>query len=266
MTSDALTWKALSDPNRRRILDVLRKAPASTGDLCDLFPDVTRFAVMKHIAVLTEARLIIVKREGKVRWNSINPVPIRNIYERWVKKYEAGWSAQLLQLKNWTEHTTTHNLTRMKKERTLAQLANELEVEMKATPAQAWKALTTDVNKWWRKDFYTSPRTKKFIFEPKLGGRMYEDYGKDEGLTWYTVIAIDAPNMVLLQGLLSADYGGPAMTMVKICLEETKKKTTVLQLSEHVFGAISPELKGQLEAGWKMLFAEAMKSYVEKKK
>lgn len=55
---------------------------------------------MKHLKILHKANLIIIKREGKNRWNYINPLPIQEIYERWVKKYEAGWSSYLINFKN----------------------------------------------------------------------------------------------------------------------------------------------------------------------
>ena len=58
---------------------------------------------MKHLGILEKSGLIIVKREGKHRWNYINPVPIREIYERWVRKYEENWSSYLIQLKNIAE-------------------------------------------------------------------------------------------------------------------------------------------------------------------
>lgn len=97
-------WKALADKNRRKILDLLREKPKTTGELCGHFKKMTRFGVMKHLKILHDANLIIIKREGKTRWNYINPLPIQQIYERWVKKYEAGWSSYLIQLKNNLEN------------------------------------------------------------------------------------------------------------------------------------------------------------------
>ena len=70
-----MIWKALSDPTRRSILNLLRSAPRTTGEISDQF-DLSRFAVMKHLGVLEKADLIKVKREGKFRWNHLNPKPI----------------------------------------------------------------------------------------------------------------------------------------------------------------------------------------------
>ena len=95
-----LVWKALSDKTRRKILDLLREKERTTGELCLHFKKLTRYGVMKHLNILHKANLIIIKREGKNRFNYINPLPIREIYERWVKKYEAGWSSYLIQFKN----------------------------------------------------------------------------------------------------------------------------------------------------------------------
>ncbi len=95
-----LVWKALSDKTRWKILDLLREKEKTTGELCRHFKKLTRYAVMKHLNILHNANLIIIKREGKNRWNYINPIPIQEIYERWVKKYEAGWSSYLINFKN----------------------------------------------------------------------------------------------------------------------------------------------------------------------
>ncbi len=100
-----LVWKALSDKTRRKILDLLREKELTTGELCSHFKKLSRYGVMKHLNILHNANLIIIKREGKNRWNYINPLPIQEIYERWVKKYEAGWSSYLIQFKNNMEKT-----------------------------------------------------------------------------------------------------------------------------------------------------------------
>jgi DNA-binding transcriptional ArsR family regulator len=63
----------------------------------------TRHAVMKHIDVLRSASLINTKKEGRKRENSLNPVPIRQIYERWMGPFAEMWSSALLRLKDEVE-------------------------------------------------------------------------------------------------------------------------------------------------------------------
>jgi len=91
-------WKALSDPTRRAILDLLRRGPRTTTTIVEAFPHLTRFGVMKHIDVLREADLINTREEGRQRVNSLNAVPIRQIYERWVSRYQEFWADRLLRL------------------------------------------------------------------------------------------------------------------------------------------------------------------------
>jgi DNA-binding transcriptional ArsR family regulator len=96
-------WKALSDPTRRAILDLLRQGPRTTTEIVDAFPHLTRFGVMKHIDVLREADLIETREEGRQRVNSLNVAPIRQIYERWVGRFEELWSSHLLRIKELAE-------------------------------------------------------------------------------------------------------------------------------------------------------------------
>lgn len=96
-------WKALADPTRREILDLLREGPCTTSEIVARFPRLTRFGVMKHIDVLRQAGLVNTRTDGRRRLNTLNPVPIRQIYERWVSAYEAHWASQLLGLKKRLE-------------------------------------------------------------------------------------------------------------------------------------------------------------------
>lgn len=97
-------WKALSDPTRRSILDLLRKSPLMTTDIVEHFPHLTRFGVMKHLSVLRDAGLVQERWEGRRCINSLNVVPIRQIYERWVSGYEDLWVSTLSSLKQALEN------------------------------------------------------------------------------------------------------------------------------------------------------------------
>ena len=82
-------FKALANHTRRRMLDVLKEEPHTTGMLCDAFPEMDRCTVMQHLKVLEDADLIIVRREGRERWNHLNPMPIKQIHDRWIGPYAA---------------------------------------------------------------------------------------------------------------------------------------------------------------------------------
>jgi DNA-binding transcriptional ArsR family regulator len=88
-------FKALADDRRREILDMLREGPQTTGELCAWFKKIDRCTVMQHVAVLEDAGLVIAKREGRVRWNYLNVVPVQEIYDRWISRY-ARPSVELL--------------------------------------------------------------------------------------------------------------------------------------------------------------------------
>jgi len=80
-------FKALAHPRRRSMLDRLKERPQTTGALCDAFPEMDRCTVMQHLKVLEEAELIVVRREGRERWNHLNAMPIKQIHDRWISQY-----------------------------------------------------------------------------------------------------------------------------------------------------------------------------------
>ena len=96
-------WKALSDPTRRAILDFLRDRPRTTTEIVESFPHLSRFGVMKHLDVLRQAQLVSTRESGRRRVNSLNVVPIRQIYERWVGPFQELWSGELLGIKDMAE-------------------------------------------------------------------------------------------------------------------------------------------------------------------
>lgn len=91
-------FKALGNRVRRRMLDRLKVDPATTGTLCDAFPDLDRCTVMQHLKVLEEAGLVVAKKDGRERWNYLNAIPIAALHERWIGSYAAYAADRLLQL------------------------------------------------------------------------------------------------------------------------------------------------------------------------
>ena len=98
-------FKALADYRRREMLDMLKKQPRTTGELCARFRSLDRCTVMQHLRVLENADLVIVKRQGRRRWNYLNAVPIREIYDRWIGEYASQAVELLARMKSAIEET-----------------------------------------------------------------------------------------------------------------------------------------------------------------
>ena len=96
-------FRALADPSRRRLLDRLFEDNGQTlSALCEHL-DMTRQAVTKHLDILEEANLITTVRRGREKLHYLNPVPIHDIAERWIHKYQRGHLQKLRDLKNALE-------------------------------------------------------------------------------------------------------------------------------------------------------------------
>lgn len=104
-------WKALADPTRRAILDFLRDGPQPTTAIVEQFPELSRFAVMKHLDLLREVDLVHTRAEGRRRLNGLNAVPIREIVERWLSKYDALWANTLLRVREDAESAAAPEAT-----------------------------------------------------------------------------------------------------------------------------------------------------------
>lgn len=96
-------FKALADPGRRALLDSLHdKNGQSLTELCEVL-DMSRQAVTQHLGLLQEANLISVQKQGREKLHYFNPVPIHDIYERWIRKFEKQHLSALHNLKTKLE-------------------------------------------------------------------------------------------------------------------------------------------------------------------
>ena len=131
-----MIWKALSDPTRRSILDLLKSAPRTTGEISQYFAkDLSRFAIMKHLGILEKAHLITTRKEGKSKWNYLNPGPIQKTYEEWVD--------QLIQLKYYTDQTSRKMGRSVKG---IISSTIDLSRTIQTDQTKVWEALTQKTN------------------------------------------------------------------------------------------------------------------------
>lgn len=100
---DDKVFKALSDPSRRMLLDRLCEKNGQTlGELCEIM-DMKRQSVTQHLGLLEQANLISTMRRGREKLHFINPVPLYEVYERWIRKFEEGRLNLLHDLKQQLE-------------------------------------------------------------------------------------------------------------------------------------------------------------------
>jgi DNA-binding transcriptional ArsR family regulator len=92
-------FRALADTTRRALLDSLFSRDGQTlNELCEKFPEMTRFGVMKHLSVLAEANLVVTARHGRTKRHHLNPVPIEQVANRWISKYAARFTSAVVAL------------------------------------------------------------------------------------------------------------------------------------------------------------------------
>ena len=97
---DDAVFKALANSTRRRILDMLRDEPRTTGEVCAAFSDLDRTTVLQHIRVLERAELIGGRRLGRTRQLALAPLPIKRIHDRWIGEYTRAAVGLLADLEN----------------------------------------------------------------------------------------------------------------------------------------------------------------------
>ncbi len=107
MADDDRVFKALADPTRRFLLDMLYTRDGRTLTELESELEMTRFGVMKHLRILEEAGLITTRREGREKRHFLNPVPIRLIHDRWIDKYTERRVSALIDLKHALESPST---------------------------------------------------------------------------------------------------------------------------------------------------------------
>lgn len=103
MTTDDLVFKALADPTRRFLLDLLFERDGRTLTQLESELEMSRFGAMKHLRVLEQAGLVVARKSGREKLHFLNAVPIRLIHDRWIDKYTERQVSALVNLKRELE-------------------------------------------------------------------------------------------------------------------------------------------------------------------
>ncbi|MGI8855565.1 MAG: SRPBCC domain-containing protein [Thermomicrobiales bacterium] len=254
---DALApvWKALADPTRRRLLDLLREQPQTTGALAAAFPALSRFAVMKHLGVLEAAGLVVARKRGREVWHYLNAVPLQRIYERWVGAYQGQWASSLLGI----EQIAAQGRIPAQEGMRMETVQIEQEIQIGAEPQRVFAALI-DPDGWWRLRYTDLPQG--ITFEPRIGGRFYQgDEGDGRGSLWATVTHIEPGKKLTLNGTMAMQNAVAGIVNFDL---EPQAGGTLLKLQHYAIGPIDETTRANYTSGWQMLLGDALKSYVER--
>jgi hypothetical protein len=127
--------------------------------------------------------------------------------------------------------------------------------------SKVWDYLFNYTHKWWPKEAMSSKDTKMFVLNERIGGYLYEDFGDGEGLIWAEVIGVKKYSMLLLKGHIAPDFGGPAISYLKITLEP-KENSCLFKLSDYLLGSNTEPMGKSISEGWSMIFKDHFCNYV----
>jgi DNA-binding transcriptional ArsR family regulator/uncharacterized protein YndB with AHSA1/START domain len=250
-------WKALSDPTRRAILDLLRQGRASTGDLAGAFPALTRFAVMKHLSVLEAAGLVVTRKEGRQKFNYLNAVPLRRVYERWVGRYQDRWASSLVGLQRLAEGEPEQPQEGSNMPVETIQVAAtvvQTEITVDASPQKVYDLFFDRAHDW----FYENEekrKTVKTIVEREIGGHFYFETKRADGPPDQNVLAtitmLKPGRKIRMRGDCTIPSAFIAnMTIAFEPADLPSGGGTRVSVEHRMAGEFDEELPAQFEEGW----------------
>jgi DNA-binding transcriptional ArsR family regulator/uncharacterized protein YndB with AHSA1/START domain len=250
-SATAPVWPALADPTRRRVLDLLRDRPRTTGEIAAQFP-ISRVAVMRHLEVLASVGLVTSRKRGRERWHYLNAVPLRRLHERWADPLASNLTSGLLRLKEQVESEGTG----LRSTRPAVDVA--LELAMAAPPAAVFAALTEDPGGWWGHPFLAQ-QAIGLSLEPRLGGLFVERW-RDGGAVIATVTGWSQHRHLELTGPF---HLGVALGVATFDLVRTDEGT-LLRFAFRAVGAVDPGVAEQMAQGWNELIGTRLSALVER--
>ena len=243
-------WRALADPTRRRILDLLRERPLITGEIAAQFP-ISRIAVMRHLEVLAEAGLATSRKRGRERWHYLNTVPLQKLHRRGADPAVTGFASTLLRLQDTVEAEGRH----MEPIRPTIDVA--LDIEIAGTPAAVFAALTKDIGGWWGHPFVTA-RATSLALDPQLGG-LFAERWQNGGQVIASVTSWAQDEHLQLTGSF---HMGVGVGVATFDMAESGGGT-LLQFSFRAIGVVDAEAAEAMSRAWAELVRTRLKELVE---
>jgi uncharacterized protein YndB with AHSA1/START domain/DNA-binding transcriptional ArsR family regulator len=234
-------FKALADPTRRLLLDHLRQRDGQTLTELESVPEMTRFGVMKHLAILETANLVITRKVGRFKYHYLNTAPVQELVDRWIEPItRQPMTRAMLDLKS-----TLEGETKMKPD-------FMLETFIRTTPEKLWQALTS------------SELTKHFnisnaSFHGKIAAGEHYEYIRPDGSVMLSGTILNANPYSHLEMTFVPGWGDgerkPSRNIYEISQQGQVTKLTVLHFD------IPADYQGVRE-GWAQVVA-SLKSLLE---
>jgi uncharacterized protein YndB with AHSA1/START domain len=139
-----------------------------------------------------------------------------------------------------------------------------VETRIRGSAEKVWRALTSDIHRWWPESFYTGGTAgrRRYVLEARVGGRMYEEWEEGAGLLWATVNTVMPERRLDVFGVAFPEWGGPNL-WTGTWLLKPGRGHTVVRFTEGAFGRISKKSLADKDKGWTFLFDGALRAHVE---
>jgi len=252
-------WHALRDPTRRRLLDLMRARSRTTGELCAAVPALSRVNVIKHLKLLEDVGLVRVEPRGRERWNHLQVVPLQEIYERWIRPFEAHWAGRLWRVRELAEEGVGAMSATIGEPVRLVHV--DQQVRIRAGRDRVWEVLTSDPGAWWGPPYVAGEGRVGLRLDLRPGGALWEDWGDGQGWTWGTVRGFRRPDRLHLSGtfMMPGAVDGSATFDL---LDDGGG--TVVRLRQTALGAVTDEVAAQWGDGWADLLGVRLKEMAER--
>lgn len=248
-------WRALASPHRRKILDLLRDKALTTGQISKELPDLTRFAVMQHLGVLEQARLVLARKEGRSRFNHLNPAPVQELYERWMNEHSSSAAATAQHLKRYAESNQRESSSMDQAQ--YRHITIEMEMVIRAPRQKVFAAITSELGAWWPHRF--KPDSEVFS-EPHIGGRTGERFARGGGAIYSEFVYFDPDNIVVSSGASALGKGLSGYNRESV---EDHPEGTLYKRTATMWGTVSEETEKMYRDGSRELLESALKAYCE---
>jgi DNA-binding transcriptional ArsR family regulator len=246
-------WKALADPKRRRIVQLLAEKTRTTSEISASF-DVSRFAIMRHLKVLEKAGLIDTKREGRQRWNFLN----EDLFQRIQHSYLGGGADGSYRLQEILSFLTRQEANALSDPDASERASIEMEATFQATPDRVFQSLTNEIDAWWS---YRVSDDSRMYLEPQVGGRLYEAF-KGGGMLYALVTFLKEGEEIRMSGPMGL-VDNDSNSIINFTLQADSSGATRLWLSHRFLGSVNALVVDTFKRSWIELLTLHLKSLVE---